>query len=272
MSTIVSTAAVVLRSIRFQESSRIVTFYTEKFGRMAGIVKGARRNPGRFGTALQPMSQVSLVVYRRPGREVQTVSQCDLAFPYRRIPGDLDRMAVGLQMVELVTMAAHEEEENRELFGLLSRSLRDLDRGAGPGWTLLYGFEIGLAAALGFRADFSACPGCRRPEDGSWLPEGGMVRVDVERGGPLCPRCDPAVRRSVPMPAGALRLLRTLSQAPPAGAEGGSPPAAGPRDERVEKFLFEYFSFHLPGFRRPKSGEVFGRVAASAAGADGGER
>jgi DNA repair protein RecO (recombination protein O) len=262
VSAIVATDAVVLRSIKFQESSRIVTFYTERFGRLAGIVKGARKSPGRYGSSLQPMAQVSLVVYRKPGRDVQTVSQCDLTFAYRRIPTDLDRMAVGLQMVELVTMAARHEEENPELYALLSGSLKDLDGETDPGWTGLYRFELGLAGILGFRTDFSACANCRRPEDGSWLPASGMTRIDVERGGPLCPRCDSSGARGSLMSATALRLLRTLAAGggPPAGAGSGH---AGERDERIDTFLFEYFSFHMPGFRKLKSGDVFDRVATA---------
>jgi DNA repair protein RecO (recombination protein O) len=259
VSAIVSTNAVVLRSVKFQESSRIVTFYTERFGRLAGIVKGARKSPGRFGSSLQPMAQVSLVVYRKPGREVQTVSQCDLAFAYRRIPSDLDRMAVGLQMIELVTIAARHEEENPELYALLAGSLKDLDADADPGRQALYRFQLRLAGILGFNADLGACPVCRRPEDGSWLPATGMTRLDVERGGPLCPRCDSSGVRGVLLSASSLRFLRSLTAGGPPGSGTGPVPD---RDERIEAFLFEYFSFHLPGFRKLKSGEVFDRVAA----------
>lgn len=260
MSAIATTNAVVLRSVKFQESSRIVTFYTERFGRLAGIVKGARKSPGRFGSSLQPMAQVTLVVYRKPGREVQTVSQCDLAFAYRRIPTDLDRMAAGLQMVELVTMAARHEEENPGLYSLLSGSLRDLDGGDGPAAAALYRFELALAAALGFGTDFSACAICRRPEDGSWLPPAAMTRLDIERGGPLCPRCDASGVRGFLLSAASLRHLRALGAAGGQGAGPGQATAPG-RDERIDAFLHEYFSYHMPGFRKLKSGEVFDRVA-----------
>lgn len=254
MSPIVTTSAVVLRSVKFQESSRIVTFYTEQFGRLAGIVKGARKSAGRFGSSLQPMSQVSVVVYRKAGREVQTVSQCDLTVAYRRIPLELERMAVGLQMVELVTMITHDEEENRPLFDLLSGSLCALDEESDPGWMLLYHFEIRLAGIFGFRPDFNGCAGCGRPF-GEGLAGGEMVRVDIERGGPLCRDCDSPGRRCVLISAAELQLLRDLSVRSRPGPGG-----IATRSERVEKFLFDFYAFHLPGFRRLRSGEVFRQV------------
>ncbi len=258
MSSIAATNAVVLRSIKFQESSRIVTFYTERFGRIAGIVKGARKSPGRFGASLRPMSQVCVVVYRKPGREVQTVSQCDLTVAYRRIPIDLERMSVGLQMVELVTMITHDEEENRPLYDLLSRSLSELDGEIDPGCILLYYFEIRLAGIFGFRPDFAACAGCGRPY-GDGLPEGTMVRIDIERGGPLCGDCDSPGRRCVLLSASELQLLGDLSVRPRAGSRNIADGSGG-RSERIEKFLFDFYTFHLPGFRRLRSGEVFRQV------------
>ena len=266
MSAISSTDAIVLRSIRFQESSRIVTFYTRRFGRLAGIVKGARKNPAKFGVSLQPMAQVSLVVYRKPGREVQTVSHCDPAWVYRRIHADLDRMASGMQMVELVTMAARHEEENPELYALLEESLRSVDDEPDPGWAVLYRFELRLAAILGFRADFNACAICRRPEDGTWIPGGGMIRLDIERGGPLCPRCDRAAARAILTPGATLAILRDLNVPPGEWAGFGPPGRDRGRDPRVEAFLQAYFSYHLPGFRRLRSADVFERVAVPSAG------
>ncbi len=258
MSGIATTEAVVLRTVKFQESSTIVTFYTERFGRLAGIVKGARKSPGRFGASLQPMAQVSVVVYRKPGRDVQTVSHCDLVTARRRIPLDLERMAIGLQMVELVTMVTHDEEENRELYALLAGSLLELDAETSPGWMLFYHFQLRLAGILGFAPDFSRCGGCGKPVPAG-SADGGMFRVDVERGAPLCRNCDSAERRCVLIQAGELRLLDLLVRRLPAAPEGDA--TSG---ERIEKFLFDFFSYHLPGFRKFRSGEVFRRVGEDA--------
>lgn len=270
MSPIVGTEAVVLRAVKFQESSRIVTFYTERLGRVAGIVKGARRSPARYAASLQPMSHVSVVIHRKPGREVQTVSQCDLVAARRRIPEDLGRLTIGLQMVEVVTLVTHPEEEHRDLFLLLRDSLARLDGDPDPGWPLYYGFLLRLAAALGFATGLGRCPVCGAPaEEG--IGGGRSVRLDVERGGPLCPRCDLPGRRGVLLPPGDFILLRGLEPAgvaardagPAAGdAAASGVPADGERRERIEQFLHEYFSFHVPGFRRPRSGEVFRRLGA----------
>jgi len=251
LSTIIKSEAVVLRAVKFGESSRIVTFFTEEFGKIAGMVKGARRPGNRFGSTLQPMSRVSVVIYRKPGREVQTVSQCDHVRTWRRITTDLDRIAAGMQMVELVGMVLHDEEENREAYGLLTSALGELDAETISPWWLFYDFEVQLAGALGFRTDFHRCAGCGRPAE-EFSGAAGTVKFDIGRGGPLCRSCDsPAVRGTLLSPDDMAFFLRLT----PGKIGGGAP--AFTRNEQIEKFISEYFAHHLAGYRTLRSGEIF---------------
>src|SRR5436309_2774306 len=119
MSAIVTTDAIVLKSMKYRETSKIVAFYTRKFGKISAIVKGARRSKSKYGSSLEPMSYVSVVIYKKEGRELQTVSQCDVMKPFRHLADDLDKIAVGLSVIELVSIVAHEEEENTLLFLLV---------------------------------------------------------------------------------------------------------------------------------------------------------
>ena len=59
------TAAFVLRVLDYGESDRIVTFYTEDFGKLKGIAKGAKRSRRRFANALEPFSCLEILFSRR---------------------------------------------------------------------------------------------------------------------------------------------------------------------------------------------------------------
>jgi len=261
MSPIVKSEAVVLRGVKFGESSRIVTFFTEQFGKVAGIVKGARRPGNRFGSALQPMSRVSVVIYRKAGRDVQTVSQVDHVRTYGRIPTDLEKIAVGMQMVELVGMVLHDEEENREVYRHLTGALDALDGETISPWPLFYDFEVQVAAALGFRIDFSRCPGCGRPA-GDFLDPSEGPKMDVARGGPVCRQCDAPGVKGFFLSADELKFLNQLTPGP-SGRGRAEMPGAGGRSETIENFMTAYFTFHLPGFRKLRSGEVLRPVGPS---------
>src|SRR4030042_422128 len=47
-----TTNAIVIRSLNYGESDKIITFFTREFGKLKGIAKGARRSRKRFQKAL----------------------------------------------------------------------------------------------------------------------------------------------------------------------------------------------------------------------------
>lgn len=267
MSVIITSPAVVLRAVKFRESSSVVTFFTEKAGKIAGMVRGARRRGNRFGSSLQPMSHVSAVIYRKPGREIQTVSQCDLLEQYSRIPGDLDRISIGMQFVELVNLLTHGEEENVGVFQLLTGSLRSLDSEPNPGYPLLYHFEIELLRILGFRFDFEHCGGCSTPFSEAFIVD-GKIRLDIRSGCPVCRDCRMPDDRLDLLPQTDYRFLRGLSRGGP--GVGGPGQAAVPM-ESIETFFDDYFRFHIAGYRRLRSAEVFRSLAEPESGPSGDE-
>jgi DNA repair protein RecO (recombination protein O) len=118
---ITRTDAVVLKSMKYRDSSKIVTFYSRRFGKVQGIAKGARQMKSKFGAALEPLSAVSLILYKKDHRELQLISQCDTLKTYKNIHSELERLAVGLSIIELLNQLTREEEGNDALYTLLEQ-------------------------------------------------------------------------------------------------------------------------------------------------------
>lgn len=255
---IVTTEAVVLRSMKYLETSKIVTFYSRRYGKIATIVKGARRSPGKYGASLEPMSYDSIVVYRKEGRELQTLAQCSLLKSFRRLYEDLGRMAVGMTIIELVSIVAHEEEENAPLFDLIVESLDGVDRLDGNPSNLLYRFIVRLASILGFHPTFDRCIACGSPIPGPGDPEAER-RFHLSGGGPLCSSCPDAAGKSVSIQAEALLALHSLAWSPDVAVAAVSDIASRHR-EQIEGLLWAYLRFHVSGMRMLKSGRVFSRI------------
>ena len=180
MTGIVTTDAIVLRAMKYRETSKIVTFYTREAGKLAGIVKGARRRNNRFGSALEPMSHVALVVFRKEGREIQTVAQCDHLHRYPRLTADLAAMAAGMSIIELTGMVAHEEERNVPLFDLLAGTLGALNRAERHASNFRWYFELKLLEIAGVRPVLDRCAVCRKG-----VKDSGAALFHIARGGVL---------------------------------------------------------------------------------------
>ncbi|GAJ11315.1 unnamed protein product, partial [marine sediment metagenome] len=58
------TQGIVLGSIDWHETSKIVTFYTKDFGKIRGVAKGARRKKSKF-SPLEILSRHTIVFYER---------------------------------------------------------------------------------------------------------------------------------------------------------------------------------------------------------------
>ena len=251
---IVKTEAVVLRAMKYRESSKIVSFYTKNFGMLSGIVKGARRAKNPFGSALEPMSHVSLIVYKKPNRELQTVTQCEIIRSLRRLSEDLEKMSVAMSMIELVSLVAH-EEENLPLFLLLVKSLEDIDETASDPATIGWYFHLRLMTVLGFQPKFDRCGGCHQ----EMVSAGKPLKFDLSKGAPFCDSCSSHSGSLVTVSSAAFTLLSRLNN-----GERIQHARSGAFDARVkeelESFLRTYLRFHIPGIRMLRSEKVFSQI------------
>jgi DNA repair protein RecO (recombination protein O) len=147
---IIRTDAVVLRSLDYGETSQIVTLFTRLKGKVAVLAKGARLPKSRFGSSLQPMSYAQVVFYYKPTRSLQNLSESSHVQPFHRVSRDLEKIGIGLRIVELVYALMQEEEQNPLVFNLVLQVLQALDAAETRAANLLPYFQLRLAAALGF--------------------------------------------------------------------------------------------------------------------------
>jgi DNA repair protein RecO (recombination protein O) len=182
---IVRTEAVVLRSIEYGETSRIVTLYTRARGKVAVLARGARSRSSRFGSSLQPLSYIQAVYYDRPGRDLQTLSETSHVRPFVGIWNDVHRTGTGLRVVELAQAVVQEDERNPGLFDLLVQVLTRLNEGGEPACWLWPYFQLRLAHVLGFAPSFE------REAVRTLAAEGGVLLLE---SGSIAPQGTPQSR------------------------------------------------------------------------------
>ncbi len=151
---LVKTEAIVLKSMKYRDTSKIVTFYTKEYGKLNGIAKGARSAKNKFGSALEPLTHSMLVLYKKEHRDLHLISQCDAIDSFRNFTEDLDRMSIGLAVLELVNQLTHDEERKPALFPLLLETLSALNSSTKNYETYLQAFRLRLAALFGLCAEF----------------------------------------------------------------------------------------------------------------------
>ncbi len=146
---IAKTEAIVLKSISYGETSLIVSAFSRELGRISLLARGARRPKSKFGSTLQTMSHIQAVVYKKEGRQILPVNEASHAKVRRNLSRDLDKIIVGMRVVELVRGLTQEQDPNTELFDLMIELLDNLDAENDRVFNLLLYFQMRLAALLG---------------------------------------------------------------------------------------------------------------------------
>jgi DNA repair protein RecO (recombination protein O) len=124
--------AFILRTYPLKESDKIVSFFTREWGKRRGVARGARRPKSKFGSTLEPLTQVRVQYFEREGKELSTIDHCEAIsslMPTLTGPRGslLHSVAVSL-VVEVAERMLPDHEVNDTVFRLLlavTGALRD---------------------------------------------------------------------------------------------------------------------------------------------------
>ena len=148
------TKGIVLKTLKYGETSLIANIFTEKFGIQSYLINGIRKS-GKASTGislLQPSSILDMTVYHSELKNLQRIKDFNWSILYQSILTDVTKNAVAMYMVELLQKCLKQPEANSELFEFCEDAFIHLDK-ASTAVTAnfpLY-FCIHLAYFFGFR-------------------------------------------------------------------------------------------------------------------------
>jgi len=204
-----TTNAIVIRSLHYGESDKIVTFFTKDFGKIKAIAKGARRSKKRFQNALGLFSHLRLIFFDREGMGLVRAENCDILHTFSKIREDLKKIFYGNYYLELVNEMAGERETNTEAFNLLLYFLLTLEeKEAQEEWLRM--FEIRMLSLFGYRPNMKRCGLCKREWDD--LKEISFTFFSPGMGALVCKSCSNALNNLIPLSLGTARLIEQISQ------------------------------------------------------------
>jgi DNA repair protein RecO (recombination protein O) len=131
------------------------------------------------------------------------VSQAETLKAFPTVREELERLARGVYVAELVDAFTPEEQPSPELFWLLLDALRWLEAGEGP--LLLRHTEMYLVGQVGYRPELFRCVVCQSP-----IAPNAHVFLPAQ-GGAACPGCRDKARGPVlPLSVEGLKALQYL--------------------------------------------------------------
>src|SRR5262245_52921597 len=230
--------AIVLKVVEFSETSCILTLFTEDFGKVGALAKGARRPKGPVEGALVLLSLVRIVFLHKSSDALDLLTEAKLERRFRSAQRELARLYAGYYVAELLAELTEPGDPHRELFLAADRTLLALDRGESVPETVLR-MELAALREAGHLPSLEACVACGRP-----VAADGRVAFGMVGGGVLCGECRPG-RRGVVNISGA--VIRTLQKASAAEEKNSFEIEPAIRGE-LRAVMSNYFA-HLIGHR-----------------------
>jgi DNA repair protein RecO (recombination protein O) len=150
-----NTKGIVLRTVKYGETSLIVSIFTELFGLQSYLINGVRTSSKKgSGKAnlFQPTAILDMVVYHNELKQLQRIKEFKWAVLYQHIFSDVRKNAVALFMVELLTKCLKQPEANSDLFHFVEDCFLHVDESENSVTANLpLFFALHLAVFFGFR-------------------------------------------------------------------------------------------------------------------------
>ncbi len=250
--------ALVLRSIDYQESSKILTIFTRELGASGVIVKGARRAKNKFGASLEPLAHIHAVLYIKESRELQLLTDAELISSFPKIQRDFEKLFLSLSILELVYIITRHDGQSESLFDLLIETLKIIENATNSVVLLFYYFEVRVIELLGFQPSIEGCASCNKNVYD--LLDQGEKRAlfELGRGSFQCESCFPVLGAEFSVDLKAIALWEQLSRLNVKEIKGLIFNTEIQGD--LDRVISMYLEHHQPEMRKLRAKQMFDAI------------
>ncbi len=148
---LIQTRGIILRAVKYSETSIIADIYTEEKGLRSYIISGVRSKNAKISAGLlQPTALIEMIAYDREDGGLSRIKEIKAAYIFNSLPFNVLKSAVGLFIIEIARKTIKESEENKSLFSFMYDILTFLDQTKKPFANLHLSFLLGLTSWFGF--------------------------------------------------------------------------------------------------------------------------
>jgi DNA repair protein RecO (recombination protein O) len=174
------TSGIVLRSVKYGETSVIVSIFTELFGIQSYLVNGVRttskKSAGKINL-FQPAAILQLVVYHNDQKNLQRIRESSWEYLYEHIFFHVTKNAVALFVVELLSKCLKQPEANASLFKFTEDLLIHLDKSSDAemaNYPLFYALHLPAFLGIRINDNYSEKKNILDMQDGNFVSQKPM--------------------------------------------------------------------------------------------------
>jgi len=233
----VKTKAIVISALKYQEKSLIVKCFTLSHGLKSYFVRDAfsNRKSNQKMAYFQPMTILEIEANHKNKGTLEHFKEIKIAAPFQSIHSDIYKSTIVMFISEVLHHSIHEEEKNESLFEFLETALHWLDEhDEMANFHLILMLE--MTKYFGFYPDTSDI-------DMPFFEMNEGVFTPFHAIGSLTEHESNLFKKLIPLKLDSNQKVFHVIER-----------------QLVLKILIDYYSYHLDGFKRPKSLDVLKEV------------
>ena len=203
MNRLFQTDGIVLKSIKLNESDKIVTIFSRHYGKIRAIAKGIRKTKSQFGSSLENLTMVKIMAFK--GKNLNIVSQTEIINSFFTQSKNLVSYGIAIQCAEIIDKLTEDEDPNESIYSLFKSTLILLKDEKNTA-LLLVSFQWKLFSILGYQPELNKYIDCN-----GYIKENKDYVFDIQKGGLICNPCQTRNNYyQIKITAYCLRLLKRI--------------------------------------------------------------
>lgn len=195
--------AVVIKTQDFKENDKLVWLYTDKYGKVSSIAKGAKRSKSKLLAVTLPLCYGEYMLFK--GKSLFNLQEGKIINSFQGLLNNLDKLTFSSYICELIDIALIDSESNPALFKEFVTTLYLLNTDAIDYELLIRAFELKLLKATGYGLTLDNCTVCRKKISAANF-------ISLSSFGGVCEECKKEY--GLHISKGAYNALKFLSKMP----------------------------------------------------------
>lgn len=146
----IKTEAIVLSSIQYGETGKILKCYTQKTGIQSFFVKGTHSKKQKISALFHPLTQIEVVYKENKNKSLNHFSEVRQSRHYINLHSQAEKTCIALFLAEILHSVLKEEEYNPKLYEFLQNSFLKFDENKNSFADFHLWFLLNLTVYLGF--------------------------------------------------------------------------------------------------------------------------
>ncbi len=173
------TEGIVLREMKYRDTSKILTIFTKDYGKLSVMARGALKPKSQLIANTQVFSYNEYQLYS--GRNFYYLNQAYILDSFYSIRDRIERVVYGQYILELLDKSMESEQVNERAFMLVLKTLQILSGLDSDFLKLITAFELKYISFLGYRPSLNKCVHCNCTDK--------LIYFSIHEGGLVCSSC-----------------------------------------------------------------------------------